>query len=266
MRNNYSLLLITHSGGKTRQIFLTGRKIKLFILIAVFLSNSFVFFGIAYYKQQSELREIENQCRLINHEYTNLLSELNYLRNKIESLEKPTEEKTKANHQISKVEQIQAIIPNDLSYLVPIILEEAEKNKIDPFFIIAVIKHESNFDSTAISSNTNGSKDYGLMQINSNTLPYLANKMGFSPDEKTALDPIRNIKMGTFYLGELSSKFGKNMELIATAYNSGPTRAKSGANNYGKVVAEHYRMLQRDYCREQLVAQDFVGQNHKKGL
>lgn len=94
----------------------------------------------------------------------------------------------------------------------------AAVNNIDPAFVAAVIKRESDYDPHAVSSV--GAR--GLMQIMPDTGEWLAGKVGiydYHPD--MLFDPEINIRMGCWYLGYLSRKFGGDPITIACAYHAG---------------------------------------------
>lgn len=94
----------------------------------------------------------------------------------------------------------------------------AAVNNIDPAFVAAVIKRESDYDPYAISR----VEARGLMQIMPDTGEWLAGKVDvydFSVD--MLYNPETNIKMGCWYLGYLSRKFGGDPVTIACAYHAG---------------------------------------------
>ncbi|MBR6753843.1 MAG: lytic transglycosylase domain-containing protein [Clostridia bacterium] len=94
----------------------------------------------------------------------------------------------------------------------------AAVNQIDPAFVAAIIKRESDYDPRAVSRV--GAR--GLMQIMPDTGEWLAGKVDaydYSPD--MLFDPETNIKMGCWYLGYLSRKFGGDPITIACAYHAG---------------------------------------------
>jgi soluble lytic murein transglycosylase len=97
--------------------------------------------------------------------------------------------------------------------------------KIDPFFIAALIKAESNFQVKAQShKNANG-----LMQITGDTGEWIATKMNIENyNEAMLYDPETNIKMGCWYINDLRNEFGNNTELILAAYNAG----RGNVNNW----------------------------------
>lgn len=95
-----------------------------------------------------------------------------------------------------------------------------EKYNIEENLIFAVIKAESNFDTTAIS-NRNA---IGLMQLMEETAKDVAkkNKIELNVDEieDELVNVYKNIEIGTCYLASLIEKYG-NKELALAAYNAG---------------------------------------------
>lgn len=95
-----------------------------------------------------------------------------------------------------------------------------EKYKVEEHLIFAVIKAESNFDTTAIS-NRNA---IGLMQLMEETAKDVAkkNKIELNVDKikDELVDVYKNIEIGTCYLAFLIEKY-ENKELALAAYNAG---------------------------------------------
>ena len=94
----------------------------------------------------------------------------------------------------------------------------AETYNMDPLWIYAIIKVESNFNKDAKSNS--GAK--GLMQLMDTTANEMAKKEGidnFSSD--MLFDPEMNIRLGTRYFNELLGKYNGNYYLAIAAYNGG---------------------------------------------
>jgi len=90
------------------------------------------------------------------------------------------------------------------------ILAAAKEHKVDPAFIAAVIRAESNGVPTAVSRK--GAR--GLMQL----MPATARRLGV----RRPFDPKENIRGGTAYLAELAARFGDTRpDLVLAAYNAG---------------------------------------------
>jgi hypothetical protein len=115
---------------------------------------------------------------------------------------------------------------------------QARANGFDPSESMGRIQLESGFDADCISLNKddNGkvvSADIGLMQINSETAPWLWGKVMGTPydpnlevvegvfiDERL-FDPVTNIKMGSWFYGQLLKQYNGDREKANTAYNRG---------------------------------------------
>lgn len=113
-------------------------------------------------------------------------------------------------------------VPNIIKYFYPYkysnyIIEYSKQNNLDPLFVAAVIKTESNFNENALS-NKNA---YGLMQITAETAQWSSSKMGIVDFKLDMLkDPEYNIKIGCWYLNNLDKEFN-NFDLVLAAYNGG---------------------------------------------
>lgn len=94
----------------------------------------------------------------------------------------------------------------------------AVENEIDPMWIYAIIKVESNFNENA----TSGSGAKGLMQLMDNTASDIAKELNIQDFETNMLyDPEINIKIGVRYFEKLLSKYHGNYYLAIAAYNGG---------------------------------------------
>jgi len=91
---------------------------------------------------------------------------------------------------------------------------------VDPYLVAAVIKCESNFDPSAISSA--GSK--GLMQVGDEAAADMAS-FGYVDETRYAsdnlFDPETNIFYGTAYLSYLLARYDDDEEAAVAAYNAG---------------------------------------------
>ena len=90
--------------------------------------------------------------------------------------------------------------------------ELADKYGVNPALIMAIIKHESNFNPSAYNPRTG---DYGLMQINAKAHPDF--------DINRAYDIDYNLEYGVKFLRKLIDKWGPThgIEGIISAYNAG---------------------------------------------
>jgi hypothetical protein len=99
-----------------------------------------------------------------------------------------------------------------------IINAKCQKYSVDPVLVKSIIKTESNFNPTAVSSK--GAK--GLMQL----MPSTAADMGVSD----LFDPDQNIEGGVKYFRYLLDNFGGDLELSIAAYNCGEGRVYRNGN------------------------------------
>jgi hypothetical protein len=101
-----------------------------------------------------------------------------------------------------------APLPNPrLEYLIS---KYSQQYRVDPSLIRAVMRHESGYNSQAVSPK--GAQ--GLMQL----MPGTAALMGV----RDPLDPEQNIAGGVGYLRRCLDRFGHNVPLAVAAYNAGP--------------------------------------------
>jgi soluble lytic murein transglycosylase-like protein len=87
----------------------------------------------------------------------------------------------------------------------------AERFRLDPALIHAVIEAESRYDPKAVSSKG----AIGLMQV----MPETGRRYGARPNELRV--PERNIAIGAQYLADLLRLFEGNVELALAGYNAG---------------------------------------------
>ncbi len=127
----------------------------------------------------------------------------------------------------------------------PVVKKWAEKYKLDPAFILAIIRQESAFNPRAKS----WVPAYGLMQI----VPKYAGKdvvkelfgQQYLPSENVLYDAEQNIMMGTTYLKILRDNYFSGMAdnlkqqfIITCGYNWGPSRLQKAINN-GRLKLEN---------------------------
>lgn len=98
------------------------------------------------------------------------------------------------------------------------ILEYSTKYNIDPYLVTAIINIESKFNERALSAKG----AYGLMQIMPDTGEWISKYVGIKTFSYDILyDPEINIKMGCWYINNLSKEFDGELDLILAAYNGG---------------------------------------------
>lgn len=116
------------------------------------------------------------------------------------------------------------------------ISKAAETYKIPEKLIAAVMKQESNFNASAVSS----AGASGLMQL----MPATANYLGVT----NRFNPEQNIMGGAKYLRQMLDQFDNNLETALAAYNAGPGNVKKyngippfqETQNYVKKVLNYF--------------------------
>lgn len=99
-----------------------------------------------------------------------------------------------------------------------IVFSMASEYNVDPYLVFAIIRAESKFQTTARSPV--GAR--GLMQIMPETAEWIAGQMNISDFNSEDLhDPEVNIRMGCWYLKDLTAEFKGDVPLITAAYNAG---------------------------------------------
>ena len=107
---------------------------------------------------------------------------------------------------------------------------------IAPKLLWTISKGESNFNPAAVNFNTNGSYDFGLMQINSSWAPILR-KMGISWE--SLADPCTNVKVGAWVLARCVRDYGYTWAAVG-CYNS---RTPAKRDRYAARIA---RLMSRE--------------------
>jgi len=98
------------------------------------------------------------------------------------------------------------------------ILSSAKARKLDPRFILALIKQESVFRPLAKSPA--GAR--GLLQLTIDAAQKYASNAGMQPVQESQLyQPETSIRLGSEYLAELAAMFPNLPEAIAASYNGG---------------------------------------------
>ncbi|MBS4198687.1 lytic transglycosylase domain-containing protein [Bacillus sp. FJAT-49732] len=109
--------------------------------------------------------------------------------------------------EINATEKDNATIPDNLE---AIIQKASEVYNLPAKLIKSIIKHESNFNSTAVSH----AGASGLMQL----MPQTAKGLGVND----IFDPLQNVMGGSKYLRNMLDKYDGNLVLALAAYNAGP--------------------------------------------
>jgi len=101
------------------------------------------------------------------------------------------------------------------------VINEANRHKMDPLFVLAVIATESSFDIKARGRHG----EIGLMQILPKTAKWLAPRMNLCK-EFDLEDPVTNIRIGVSYFAKLRRNFRHNVNRYVGAYNMGSANVR----------------------------------------
>ena len=103
------------------------------------------------------------------------------------------------------------------------VIDAANRYGVPPNLALGIASHESGFNPSATNVNTNGTTDWGVMQLNDTTVQTL----GVS----NPLDPQQNINAGVGLLAHYLQVYGGDQSKALWAYASGPGAVSSGNMN-----------------------------------
>ncbi len=115
--------------------------------------------------------------------------------------------------------------------------EQAKAAKLDPYWILAIIREESRYDHMARSI----ANARGLMQLIPPTAKEVAKQQKMSLKSMNRLyDPLVNMRLGSSYLGTLAKQFQNELIYAAGGYNAGPHRMKRWRKTSGKLPIDEF--------------------------
>ena len=100
----------------------------------------------------------------------------------------------------------------------PLLTRPVEGGGAEPALVLSIARQESNFDPNARS----GPGARGMMQLMPATAAVLARRMGQPYSTQRLFDPEYNIRLGSYYLGNMVDGFGGSYVMAAASYNAGP--------------------------------------------
>ncbi|RMH00507.1 MAG: lytic transglycosylase [Aquificota bacterium] len=113
--------------------------------------------------------------------------------------------------------------------------EAGRRYGVDPYLLVAIAKVESNFNPRAVNTNKNGTRDYGIMQINS----YWVER--YKLPLEWVFEPCYNIHMGAMVLKRCMYAYPQSLALAVDCYNKGAKAKGHGA--YVEKVYKSYRKI-----------------------
>ena len=120
--------------------------------------------------------------------------------------------------------------------------EVASRYDLEPELLQAIAAVESGYRAQSVNtSNSDGSRDIGLMQINSMHLPRLL-KQGITED-RLLKEPCLSIEVGASILAEFIQRFGYNWTAVGS-YNAGAGPGREALRiRYAEKIWARYEAL-----------------------
>jgi soluble lytic murein transglycosylase-like protein len=97
--------------------------------------------------------------------------------------------------------------------------DAARYQKVNPLILRAIAWQESHNKSDALHINTNGSIDYGLMQINSVHLQQLSH---YGITSETLMQPCKNVYIAAWHLRQQMNKYGNTWAAVGAYHSETP--------------------------------------------
>ncbi|MES0332487.1 type III secretion system invasion protein IagB [Citrobacter sedlakii] len=116
---------------------------------------------------------------------------------------------------------------------------------VDPYLLYAIAKVESGMNPYAVGVNHDGTRDVGLMQINSSHFTELQR---YGIDEyRLIAEPCTSIMVGASILSDMIKVYGNNWEAVG-AYNAGLKKENYPQHMiYARKVWNKYQQLKKPY-------------------
>jgi soluble lytic murein transglycosylase len=122
------------------------------------------------------------------------------------------------------------------------IMTAARRQGVDPYFVAAIIREESQFRTDALSPA--GAR--GVMQVMPATGEWIARLTGLRDFDRAKLfEADTNISVGTWYLAHLMKRFKGDLVLVSAAYNAGPEAVAGWIEKSGTAAEEKDAFVER---------------------
>ncbi|HEF4770666.1 TPA: lytic transglycosylase domain-containing protein [Burkholderia multivorans] len=113
--------------------------------------------------------------------------------------------------------------------------EAARYQKINPLILRAIAWQESRNRPSALNKNTNGSVDYGLMQINSVHLSTLSR---YGIDRDTLMEPCKNVYIAAWHLRQKMNRYGNTWQAVGAYHSETPALRDKYARQIAAILAQ----------------------------
>lgn len=112
--------------------------------------------------------------------------------------------------------------------------QAGREHNVSPTLLWAIAKGESGFNPSAINRNTNGSYDFGLMQINSIWSKRLGKDLWNSLG-----DPCTNVRVGAWILSQCIRDYGYTWNAVGCYNSRTPSKRDRYAARIAKILREY---------------------------
>lgn len=113
--------------------------------------------------------------------------------------------------------------------------EAARYQKVNPLILRAIAWQESRNRPSALNKNTNGSVDYGLMQINSVHLSTLSR---YGIDRDTLMEPCKNVYIAAWHLQQKMNRYGNTWQAVGAYHSETPALRDKYARQIAAILAQ----------------------------
>jgi len=132
--------------------------------------------------------------------------------------------------------------------------EAAARYNVAPQLVWSISQHENpKQDPGAVNQNTDGSYDYGLMQINTIHEPALR-RAGISWE--SLADPCTNVMVGAWLLSQRIQEYGYTWKAIGAYHSKTPSKRDRYARNIEKILS---RLSGSPVAQQQQIASHTTG-------
>ncbi|MBN3828235.1 lytic transglycosylase domain-containing protein [Burkholderia sp. Ac-20384] len=105
---------------------------------------------------------------------------------------------------------------------------------VSPGILRAIAWQESHGNATAVHRNTNGSTDYGIMQINSVHLPTLAR---YGVSQQDLMNPCSSIYVAAWRLHKMMIKYGNTWAAVGAYHSETPAERDRYARSIESILS-----------------------------
>ncbi|NTY36881.1 MULTISPECIES: lytic transglycosylase domain-containing protein [Burkholderia cepacia complex] len=113
--------------------------------------------------------------------------------------------------------------------------EAARYQQVNPLILRAIAWQESRNRPGALNKNTNGSIDYGLMQINSVHLSTLSR---YGIDRGTLMEPCKNVYVAAWHLKQKMNRYGNTWQAVGAYHSETPSQRDKYARQIAGILTQ----------------------------